>query len=240
MKYETLLTFTALLFAPLTELHAAEPIAAFSKGTRILFQGDSITDGNRGRSADPNHILGHGYVFIIAARHGEAFPELQLDFINRGISGNTVLDLEKRWQKDTVDLKPDLLSILIGVNDSGKGVPIDQYEQVYDKLLTDAKTANPKIKLVLCEPFGLPVGRKQDSWESWNADLAKRREIVARLAAKHGAAVVKFQKVFDEAAKRAPADYWIWDGVHPTYRGHQLMADEWERAVRAFWPAGKK
>ena len=82
-----------------------------------MFQGDSITDGNRGRSADPNHILGHGYVFIIAAKYGAAFPEAKLDFMNRGVSGNTVLDLEKRWQKDALDLKPDLLSILIGVND---------------------------------------------------------------------------------------------------------------------------
>ena len=89
-----------LLLASPTAFPAPEPIAAFAPGARILFQGDSITDGNRGRSADPNHILGHGYVFIIAARHGAAFPDLKLDFINRGVSGNTVLDLEKRWQKD--------------------------------------------------------------------------------------------------------------------------------------------
>ena len=75
---------------------AIEPIGAFAPKARILFQGDSITDGNRGRSADPNHILGHGYAFIIAARHGAAFPEAKLDFMNRGISGNTVLDLEKQ------------------------------------------------------------------------------------------------------------------------------------------------
>ena len=106
-----------LLVATITPVRAVEPIAAFTPGARILFQGDSITDGNRGRSADPNHILGHGYVFIIAAKYGAAFPELKLDFLNRGVSGNTVLDLEKRWQKDTLDLKPDVLSILIGVND---------------------------------------------------------------------------------------------------------------------------
>jgi lysophospholipase L1-like esterase len=214
-----------------------EPIAAFGQGARILFQGNSITDGNRGRSADPNHILGHGYVFIIAAKYGAAFPELNLDFVNRGISGNTVLDLEKRWQKDTLDLKPDVLSILIGVNDNGRNVPMDEYEQTYDKLLTDAKAANPNVKLVLGEPFGLPVGRRKDGWEAWNASLQQRREIVARLAAKHGAALVKFQQAFDEACRRAPAEHWIWDGVHPTYSGHQIMADEWERTVRAFWPA---
>lgn len=143
-----LLLTTAI--SPLLSLSAAEPIVAFTPGARILFQGDSITDGNRGRTADPNHILGHGYVFIIAAKYGSAFPELRLDFVNRGVSGNTVLDLEKRWQKDVLDLKPDVLSVLIGVNDEGRGVPLDQYEQVYDKIIVQARSANPKLKLVLC------------------------------------------------------------------------------------------
>lgn len=213
----------ALLFQGLAA--AAEPIPAFTPGARILFQGDSITDGNRGRSADPNHILGHGYAFIIAAKYGAAFPETKLDFMNRGVSGNTVLDLEKRWVKDTLDLKPDILSILIGVNDNGKNVPLDQYEQIYDKLILDAKAANPKIKLVLGEPFVKPVA-------TINEGIIKRQEIVARLAKKHGAALVHYQKIFNDATQRAPADYWIWDNVHPTYRGHQLMADEWERVVR--------
>jgi lysophospholipase L1-like esterase len=208
--------------------NAVEPISAFTPGARILFQGDSITDGNRGRTADPNHILGHGYVFIIAARHGAAFPDAKLDFMNRGVSGNTVLDLEKRWQKDTLDLKPNVLSILIGVNDNSRNVPLDQYEQVYDKLLADARAANPKLKLVLGEPFVKHTGKV-------NEGIVKRQEIVARLAQKYGAALVHYQRVFDEALKRAPADYWIWDSVHPTYRGHQLMADEWERVVREFW-----
>jgi len=129
------LALMVLLLSPLAAAPVVEPIGAFAPGARILFQGDSITDGNCGRNEDPNHILGHGYVFLIAARHGAAFPDLKLDFINRGVSGNTVLDLEKRWQKDTLDLKPDILSILIGVNDDGRGVPLDQYEQVYDKLI---------------------------------------------------------------------------------------------------------
>src|SRR3982751_3727560 len=96
---------------------AAEETPLFPSGARVLFQGDSITDGNRGRSEDPNHILGHGYAFIIAAKYGDVYAERNLVFINRGISGNKVSDLAKRWQKDTIDLKPDVLSILIGVND---------------------------------------------------------------------------------------------------------------------------
>lgn len=200
------------------------PIAAFTPNARILFQGDSITDGNRGRSADPNHILGHGYVFITAARHGAAFPEAKLDFMNRGISGNTVASLEGRWQKDTLDLKPDVLSILIGVND---GVA-PKYEETYERIIAAAKAANPKLKLVLCEPF-LKAGEPIPDY------FRERQAIVRRLAEKHDAAFVPFQRIFDDAAKRAPPDYWIWDKVHPTYRGHQLMADEWERVVRAKW-----
>ena len=224
-----LLTIPCSLFLLSGTLLAIDPLPAFVSGARILFQGDSITDGNRGRGADPNHILGHGYAFILAAKHGAEFPEANLNFMNRGISGNTVLDLEKRWDKDTLDLRPDILSILIGVNDQGKNVPLEDYERVYDELISRAKAANPNLKVVLGEPFLKPTGTLSDG-------ILKRQQIVARLAQKHGAALVKYQHVFDEAAKRAPADYWVWDSVHPTYRGHQIMADEWERTVRAFWP----
>lgn len=220
------------LLAPLLAVAAptVEPIPAFAPGSRILFQGDSITDGNRGRSLDPNHILGHGYVFITAARHGAAFPAAQLDFYNRGVSGNTVRELQKRWPKDTLELKPDLLSVMIGVNDSSKNVPLAEYEKTYDELLAAARAANPRLKLVLCAPF---VKHKDGPVPE---DIVARQAIVAKLAAKYGAALVDFQKVFDAAVTaQTPADYWIWDRVHPTYRGHQLMADEWERVVRGFW-----
>jgi lysophospholipase L1-like esterase len=213
------------------------PAPAFQKNARILFQGDSITDGNRGRNQDPNHILGHGYVFIIAAQYGAAYPELNLDFMNRGVSGNTVVNLESRWTSDTLALKPDLLSIMIGVNDNSQNIPLDQYEAIYDRLLAEARAANPEVRLVLCAPFALPSGPKKDNYEVWLQSIQARQEVVARLATKYHAALVKFQPVFEAACRRAPAEHWIWDGVHPTYSGHQLMADEWLRTVRAFWPA---
>jgi lysophospholipase L1-like esterase len=213
----------------------AEESPLLAAKTRILFQGDSITDGNRGRSADPNHILGHGYVFLLGAKHGGTFPELKLDFVNRGVSGNTVLDLEKRWQKDVLDLQPQVLSILVGVNDSGKKVPLDLFASTYNKLLTDTKQTLPKIQFVLCEPFLLPVGKKREAWEENWRDIQERQKIVAALAKQHGAALVKFQAAFDAALARAPADYWIWDGVHPTYSGHQIMQTAWEQDVRAAW-----
>src|SRR3954467_1929859 len=135
---KTIPLIVLLMACALRGLPAAEPMAAFAPGARILFQGDSITDGNRGRSADPNHILGHGYVFIIAAKYGAAFAALDLQFLNRGISGNTVRELQKRREKDTLELKPDLLSILIGVNDQSHDVPLEEYERTYDELITQA------------------------------------------------------------------------------------------------------
>lgn len=214
-----------------------DPMPAFPEGTRILFQGDSITDGNRGRNQDPNHILGHGYQFIVSCKYGAALAERHLVFMNRGISGNRVSDLANRWQTDTLDLKPDVLSILIGINDLDSGVTAEQFEQQYDQLLANTLRALPHVKLVLCEPFGLPVAGKKQAWEKFRADLEIRQAIVARLGARYHAPVVHFQKVFDDAIKRAPADHWIWDGIHPTYSGHQLMADEWIRVVQAWWPA---
>ncbi|MEO7414488.1 MAG: SGNH/GDSL hydrolase family protein [Opitutaceae bacterium] len=214
-----------------------DSLPAFAEGTRILFQGDSITDGNRGRNTDPNHILGHGYQALIASRYSADLPERHLLFMNRGISGNRVSNLARRWQTDTIDLKPDLLSILIGVNDLGSGVTAEQYEQEYDQLLSDTLKALPNVRLVLAEPFGLPVGGKKTNWEKYRADLATRLAIVVKLGEKYHAPVVHYQKLFEDAVARAPAEYWIWDGVHPTYAGHQLMADEWVRTVRASWPA---
>ena len=224
---KTLLALVSMLGA--LAAYGLEPLPAFGPESRILFQGDSITDGNRGRSLDPNHILGHGYAFIIAARHGAAFPERKLDFFNRGVSGNTVLDLDKRWSKDTLSLKPDLLSVMIGVNDHSKGVTLEAYEAAYDKILTEARAQNPKLKLVLMEPFVRHPGKPVPE------SIVARQAIVAKLAQKHGAALVRLQKLFDDAAAKTADDYWVWDSVHPTYRGHQLMADEWERVVRETW-----
>ena len=229
-RFRTVLMCSGLLACGGARAAEFPEVPAFGANARILFQGDSITDGNRGRSADPNHILGHGYAFIVAAKYGAAHPERNLTFMNRGISGNTVLDLQGRWQTDTLDLKPDVLSVLIGINDCGK-VPLEQYEQVYDKLLTETRAALPNVKFVLCEPFYLPKGGHQDG-DARDGDVKKRQAIVAKLAEKHGAALVRLQRVFDEACQRAPADYWVWDGIHPTYSGHQLFADEWVKTVR--------
>jgi len=226
----------SLAIFPVVASYSALAIAAdlpdlpiLKADARILFQGDSITDGNRGRSQDPNHILGHGYCFLIAAQYGEKFPERKLTFINRGISGNKVTDLAARWQKDTLDLKPDVVSILIGINDRHK-TPLDVYEQTYDKLLADTRAANANVQFILCEPFYLPKDGHRDGEETYE-DVKRRQAVVAKLATKYAGGLVKFQKVFDDACQRAPASYWVWDAVHPTYPGHQLIAQEWIRVV---------
>lgn len=215
--------------------------STMEKGTRgmvILFQGDSITDGNRGRNADPNHIMGHGYAFSIASRWGAEYPGKGLTFINKGISGNKIIDLASRWQKDTLDLKPDVLSILVGVNDSSSVVSkwepiisVEKYETTYTSLLEQTKAQFPEIVLVICEPFILPVGKVKENWQAYNADLTKRQAVVRKLALKYNAVFIGLQEVFDKACEKAPADYWIWDGVHPTVAGHELITREWIKLV---------
>jgi len=152
---------------------------------------------------------------------------------DRGISGNTLADLAKRWQTDTLALEPDLLSILIGVNETSRGVPAEEFEKAYHELLAGTVAARPNIRFVLGEPFTEPGGRHKEDFAAWRAEIRKRQDAVARLAAKYHAVLVRYQQAFDRACERAPADYWIWDAIHPTYAGHQIMADAWEAAVAA-------
>ena len=126
----------------------------FARGSRLLFLGDSITDMKWGRNErDRNHYLGHSYVYLIASRLGVDMPEAQLEFFNRGISGHKVSDLKARWQKDAIDMKPDLLSILIGVNDVSRGGTLEQWEADYRFILDASRKAKSDLPLVLLDPF---------------------------------------------------------------------------------------
>lgn len=206
----------------------------------VLFQGDSITDAGRSRdhqTANDPLGLGFGYAFHTAAMLHEALPAGNLAIHNRGVGGDRVTNLHERWPHDTLDLNPDVLSILIGVNDtwhgiaSGtpeNGVPLEQFQQTYEKILTDAKSHNPHLKLILCDPFALPCGQVNDKWFP---DFTDRREIVKSLADQFDAVFVPFQAMFDKALDRAEADAWAYDGVHPTLAGHMLMAKTWLQTV---------
>ena len=217
-----------------------EPLPFLHKGDSIVFQGDSITDGGRQKAGtDYNHIMGQDYAYILAAQIGYESPERSLNFLNRGVGGDWVSDLAARWQDDAIALHPALLSILVGVNDtlSARKAPetVEEFESVYDHLIAQTIAALPSTRIVLGEPFVLPVGKHLDTYAKDRAEIEKRQQAVARLAAKYHLPLIHYQKAFDEACKKAPADHWSWDGIHPTYAGHGLMAREWLKTVDEFW-----
>ena len=207
-------------------------------GDVVVFQGDSITHGGRGETEDPNHILGHSYPFLIAAEAAATHPELGRQFVNRGISGDILAAMTTRWQQDALDLRPDLLSILIGVNDVGAimdGFSDDldgsRFASQYDELLTRTRAFLPGVRLVLGEPFYLPTSPDPALRETWASHVRTRAAIVRDLTAAHDAVFVPYQRAMEAATLRAPASYWIWDGVHPTYAGQRVLADTWISAV---------
>jgi lysophospholipase L1-like esterase len=208
------------------------------KGLVFLFQGDSITDGNRGRNMDPNHIMGHGYAFSVASRIGADFPGAGFSFFNRGISGNKVPDLQKRWQTDTLDLKPDVLSILIGINDTAasvekpdEGPGVEEFEKGFRELLQASKAGNPEIVFVLGIPFVYPIGNRKEQWQLWQEGTQSRAEVVRKLSKEFDAVVVDYPSAFAKVIEKPDPSYWIWDGIHPTVFGHEIMAREWINQV---------
>ncbi len=203
----------------------------------ILFQGDSITDGNRGRDDDPNHILGHSYAYIIGAKLGNELAEQNLVFYNRGISGDRISDLYARWNEDAISLQPDIISILIGVNDLWRmmnGDPsgvTDRFERAYRHVLEETREVLPQTKLILCEPFILRTGAPAEQWEKWEAGITRYQGVVKQLAEEFDTVYVPLQEALNAAVSRADAAYWLWDGVHPTSAGHDLIAGEWLKAL---------
>lgn len=214
-------------------------IPKFKKGSRILFQGDSITDMNWGRNQkDLNHYLGHGYVYLIAARLGVDLPRAELVISNRGNSGDKVHDLRIRWQADAIEMKPDILSILIGINDAEAGIKPESFESDYNFVLESSRKANPDLRIVLLEPFLLKCGWLKDSkvYKSRRAIVDSYRIVVDRLAKQYNAVIVKTQDIFDQAAKYVTPEHWIWDGIHPLPQGHELIARNWLQEVSLRWP----
>ncbi|WP_259067126.1 SGNH/GDSL hydrolase family protein [Mucilaginibacter sp. X4EP1] len=215
----------------------SSPASDYTQKT-VLFQGDSITDGGRSYDKDWNHVLGQGYVFLVSSQLWYDHINRPMMFFNRGISGNTVDDLLLRWQTDTIALKPDILTILIGVNDAYHVIKninpksVDEFRSSYQALLQKTKDALPDTKIVLCEPFILPVGQVKDSQINWQNAIAPRQAIVKEMATLFNTVYVPLQEVFLSACKKKSADYWVWDGIHPMPAGHQLIAHEWIRMVK--------
>lgn len=219
---------------------AQEPLPFLHANDVILFQGDSITDGGRQRTGnDYNHIMGQDYAYILAAQIGYESPKRNLNFVNRGDGGDRISDLAARWQDDTIAMHPNLLSILIGVNDTlstrKPAETVSEFEEIYDRLLAQTIAALPTTKIVLCQPFVLPVGKHKETYAQDIAAIKQRQEVVIRLGARYHLPVINYQAAFDKALSSAPPEHWSWDGIHPTYAGHGLMAKEWLAAVDAFW-----
>lgn len=210
----------------------------------ILFQGDSITDVCRVRE---NHqfpvnlspgFLAPGYAGVVSANLSAKYKG-EYNYINRGISGNRIVDVYARIKSDIINLKPDYMSLYIGVNDvwheigSQNGVAPQKFEKIYTMLLEEIYEALPDIKIMLIAPFVLEGTATEnteevpDRLERFEKGVAINADIVRKIADKFNLPCISLQPIFDDACKYAPISYWTGDGVHPSIAGHGLIAEEW-------------
>ena len=225
----------------------------------ILFQGDSITDCSRYRSATEKKqstvalfrdgklfkkitALGDGYPAMVSAELESKFPG-KYKYINRGVSGDRIPDVYTRIVKDIIKVKPDYMSLLVGVNDvwrnfdsEGTGTGSARFEKVYNILLEELREELPELKIIIMGPFLLhgSAGDNQpdepDRFENFSSGVAELASISKKLAEKYGCAYIDLQAMFDEAVKTIPVAELTGDGVHPTAKGHQLIKKEWIKA----------
>ena len=210
----------------------------------ILFQGDSITDCGRDRSKPDG--CGNGYPYLTKAHLLANFPG-EYTVYNKGISGNRIVDVYARIKQDIINLKPDYMSILIGINDVwhdvayNNGVAAPKFERIYNMLIEEIKEALPNIKIVIMEPFVLPgIATVSDEehpgrWETFRGECDLRQQAAKRVAEANGLTYMPLQAMFDEACTKAPADYWLFDGVHPTPAGHELIKQKWLEVFESFF-----
>lgn len=197
----------------------------------VIFQGDSITDAGRIRQDDQD--LGCGYAMMIAAWFSAQYPERNVRFINRGISGNRARDLRARWRSDCIELKPTWVSILIGINDTWRRydsqdpTATHEFEDNYRAIIERLRETS-QARLILCEPFVVPVSGELDGWRE---DLDPKIMVVRRLAREFKALLVPLDGIFAQATTRREPAFWAADGVHPSPAGHALIAQAWLRAT---------
>lgn len=199
----------------------------------VLFQGDSITDA--GRSRDNDAVLGGGYANHVAAWFGALHPEKGVRFLNRGIGGNRVRDLRARWTEDCIALKPDVVSIMIGINDTWRRFDRDDptsaedYARDYRHILARVRD-ELGARLVVVEPFVLP---HPEDRRAWRVDLDPKIQVARELAREFGALYVPLDGLLAAACTQAPPAFWAADGVHPTQAGHAFVARAWLQTVGA-------
>lgn len=197
----------------------------------ILFQGDSITDVGRDRANIGD--LGKGYPNLVAGCLGFENPE-KYTFIDKGVSGNRIVDVYARIKDDILNLKPDVMSILIGVNDVwheydwNNGIDTKKFDKLYRMLIDEIKAALPEIKIMILEPFCLLGPATEKNWDKgFDADVKSKASVAKKVAEDYGIPFIPLQSKFDEAAKNTENTYWLFDGVHPTTAGHELIKREW-------------
>lgn len=232
------LSIPQLILTAFAEDDAKNKKIPLAKNEVVLFQGDSITDAGRARensNINDQKALGHGYAYLSSADLLNDYPQKQLKIYNRGISGNKVYQLAERWENDTLKLEPTVLSILIGVNDfwhmkkHGYAGTVETYRRDYLNLLDKTKQKFPELKLIIGEPFAI-IGTAVDA--SWFPAFKEYQETAKEIANKYNAAFIPYQRIFDNALKLAPGDYWAPDGVHPTIAGARLMASAWMETIK--------
>jgi len=212
---------------------------------KILFQGDSITDGSRNKDPekmwDINHRIGHSYAYIVTSKLAYEYPG-KFEFVNRGVSGNAIVNLEDRWEKDAIEINPDLMSILIGINDSRRphpeGLPHDKwYDGGYRRILDRSFAKNPNLKVMMLEPFTAKyaayLSETDEEYSKRRETLASMCEAAKKIAKEYGCVYVELQKYFDAlVTDEIPSTYWLWDGIHATEAGNCLIAEKWLEAAR--------
>lgn len=227
----------------------------------ILFQGDSITDCGRYRKETDKKkssvalfrdgklfkkitALGDGYPALVSAELENSHPG-EFRFVNRGVGGDRITDVYSRIVKDIIKLKPDYMSLLIGVNDvwrnydsDGTGTGVARFEKIYDILLDELKEEFPELKIIIMGAFvirGTATDNRKDQpdrYSRFRSDVAEMADIAKKLAEKYGYSFIDLQSAFDEAVKTVPASELSGDGVHPTIKGHQLITEKWLEAFR--------
>ncbi len=211
----------------------------FEKGDKILFIGDSISDFDRARPVGEGlfNAWGTSYVADVGATLACAYPELGLRVVNMGISGNQVRDLLARWQSDVLDLKPDWVSVLIGINDvwwqfdcpqmPETHVSPEEYRAGYEELI---QRTLPLVKgMVLMTPYFMEPNRA----DPMRSRMDQYGQIVRELAQRHGLVFVDLQAGWDQLFQHMHPCNIAWDRIHPNQIGHMHIARQFLRAVGA-------
>ena len=207
--------------------------------SKLLFIGDSITDCGRERPVAEGSGLGNGYVSLINALLGATCPQHALRIFNLGTSGNTVRDLAARWQTDVLDLKPDWLSIMIGINDVWRQfdsplrtethVTPGEYRETLGRLI---QRTEPQLKgLILMTPYFIDLNQG----DPMRAMMDRYSDVVRQLADEHAAVFVDTQAAFDAFLKTEHPMTLALDRVHPNQTGHMLIARAFLDAAGYEW-----